>query len=654
MSETAQNWYSAAEIAAMGLPGVPSSKQGIQSRIESENWLAPEREGQTWRRRQGRGGGFEFTVYALPLPARAALALKDAPVSAETYLGRRERADLWARFDALPERAKGKARAALEVIQAVEILVQNGTGKTRAVQQVSRTAGVGHTTINNWYRDLRGFNRCDWLAALAPRHGGHREEAACDPEIMALLKADYLRLERPRFTDCYRRARAEATKRGVVIPSEKTLHRRVQALPSELLVLAREGADALKRLFPAQRRDRSVFHALQAVNADGHRWDVFVKWPDGTIGRPVMVAFQDLFSGMMLSWRIDRSENAETVRLAFGDLVEEYGIPSICYLDNGRNFASKWLTGGTPNRFRFKVREDEPSGVMTQLGVDIRWTTPYSGQSKPIERMFRDFAGGIAKHPAFAGAWTGNNPMAKPENYASAAIPIAVFEEVLAAGIAEHNGRIGRRTAVCGGKLSFAQAFRASYEASPITKATAEQRRLWLMTAESLSVGRKDGVIELLGNRYWCEDLLQHRGSKVVVRFDPQELHADLHVYRTDGVFIASAPCVADVGFSDRTAAQDHGRARRQFMRAQKEMLQAQKSMTLKELQAAYVPDIEQEDVPEARIVRPFIPAQSIGNAALAIEEDVEAQMRREDEEEEHYRAVRSVIAYRPRVVDLD
>ncbi len=102
-----------------------------------------------------------------------------------------------------------------------------------------------------------------------------------------------------------------------------------------------------------------MFHALEAVNADGHKFDVFVEWPIGNetrIVRPVLVGFQDIFSGTILSGRIDISENKETVRLVFGDMVEKYGIPKLCYLDNGRSFASKWLTGGVPNRCRFKVR----------------------------------------------------------------------------------------------------------------------------------------------------------------------------------------------------------------------------------------------------------------------------------------------------------
>ena len=87
-----------------------------------------------------------------------------------------------------------------------------------------------------------------------------------------------------------------------------------------------------------------------------------------------------------------------------------------CY---GTEFANKWLTGGTPTRFRFKVREDDALGVLPQMGVKVHWATPAHGQAKPIERTFRDFAEDIALHPAFAGAYVGHKPDAKPEDYGS-------------------------------------------------------------------------------------------------------------------------------------------------------------------------------------------------------------------------------------------
>ncbi|GBQ25046.1 transposase [Gluconacetobacter sacchari DSM 12717] len=628
-------WLSAAELAALRLPRMPATKQGIQARAASENWMSPEREGQTWRRRKGQGGGFEFTPYVLPMEAQAELASQlhrkrqeeqAEAERADAAMGERHREDLWRRFDALPDTLKEKARRAHRIIEAVELMERSGTVKTIALMHVARQESVGVTTIHNWYRDIRGIDRCDWLAALAPHYAGAAKRAECSPEAWAALKADYLRLSQPRFTDCYRRLADKAKGSGWSIPSEKTLKRRMDQFPPQLITVCRKGEEALKRMFPAQVRDRSSFHAMEAVNADGHKFDVFVAWPEGgkvKILRPILVAFQDLRSGMILAWRLDISENKEAVRLAFGDMVERWGIPKMCFLDNGRNFASKWLTGGVENRYRFKVREDEPTGIMPQLGVEVHWTWPYSGQSKPIERAFRDFSQSIAKHPAFEGAYTGNNPMAKPENYGSKAVPLDEFIKVVAEGIDEHNNRAGRRSRVCGGTLSFAQAFAESYVHAPIKKATAEQRRLWLMAAESINVGRTDGSIMLEGNRFWADFLLPLRGQSVVVRFDPQALQEDLHVYRLDGTYLGAAQCLEPAGFADKSAAQADNRRRAEWMKAAKRMKAAELDMSLGQLQALYAPSAtpdEPEDVIEAKVVRPIFSKSPVvvGNTALA------------------------------------
>ena len=369
-------------------------------------------------------------------------------------------------------------------------------------------------------------------------------------------------------------------------------------------------------MYPAQERTRGHFHALEAVNADGHKWDVFVRWPDGEIGRPLMVAFQDLYSGKLLAWRCDRSENKEATRLAFGDLVEEFGIPDHCWLDNGRAFASKWISGGTPNRYRFKVLDEEPLGLLTQLGVRVHWTTPYAGQSKPIERMFRDFATDTAKHPRFAGAYTGNNPLAKPENYRATAVPLDVFLATLGEAVAEHNARGGRRTAVCNGR-SFDDAFAESYARAPIRRATGAQRRLWLLAAQAVGTSRRDGSITLLDNRFWAPFLSEIRGSRVSVRFDPGCLQADLHVYALDGRYLGAAPCIEAVGFDDIAKAQAHARARNAWMRAQRTMLDAERRLSISDVAAMLPAPATPPPAPETKVVRLVT-----GNLALAARPD--------------------------------
>jgi len=614
-----KEWFSASEIAALGLPGLPATKARVIDFAERSAWST---QADLCRDRKGRGGGTEYHYSLLPCDAQANLAMQLVKIEEAseraTAKAQLTREEMWAWFDKLPEPKKAKARTKLQAIEAVQALMRGGVDKVVAVDMIARRHKVGKSSFYNWENCVAGIERHDWLPYLAPRHSGSSDRVDCSPEAWEFLKADYLRPEKPSLVGCFRRLERTAKAEGWTVPSLRTLERRIDELPKPLRVLAREGVDALKALYPAQTRDRGVFHALEAVNADGHRWDVFVRWPDGYVGRPMMVAFQDLYSGKMLSWRIDKSENRAAVRLAFGDLVQEFGIPDHCWLDNGRAFASKWLTGGTPNRFRFKLKDDEPAGLMTQVGVNIHWTTPYHGQAKPIERAFRDFAGDTAKHPKFSGAYTGNDPLAKPENYGSKAVPLDVFLAVVGEAVAEHNARVGRRSRVCNGR-SFDDVFAESYEKAPIRKATAEQRRLWLLAAEAIRVSPKDGVIDLLRNRFWAEFLHEHRGDRVVVRFDPEALRLPLHIYRLDGAYLGAAACQNAAGFNDMQAAQDHNRARNAWRKATREQLAAERKLSIGDV-AALLPEADEPPPPPAskvvRLVRGATALQPIPNTA--------------------------------------
>ncbi|ABS69746.1 Mu DNA binding I gamma subdomain [Xanthobacter versatilis] len=624
-----REWWTAAEFADLGLPDVPTAKKAVLAMIERVGGNAPDRQFTTenplgiWRRRQGRGGGREYRMDVLPGAAKAALALRlkraaapETPQEAEgAALALRDSAELWAWFDALPQKRKDEAKRRLDALLAVEELQKAGRPRDHALMDMASRIDVSLRTLYGWSHLVGGLDRADWLPALAPRHIGRVAEAEIPAEMWATFVSDYLRDSKPTIAACFRRTESAAQAAGLAIPSMKTFQRRVEAMPKTTVVLAREGVDGLKKLYPAQERDRSSFHALEAVNADGHVWDVFVKWLDGTVSRPVLIGFQDLYSGMILSWRIARTSDAATVLLAFGDLVETYGIPEHCWLDNGREFASKWFTGRQANRYRFKVKEEDPAGVLTQLGVQVHWTKPYSGQSKPIERAWRDFAGEIAKHPAFDGAYAGNSPDAKPESYGSKAVPIETFEKVVAAEIAAHNARAGRRSSVCGGRLSFQQAFAASYADAIIRKAAPAQSRLWLLACEGVKV-RSDASVHLEGNRYWDEKLTDMVGHKVILRFDPADLHAGVCVYRLDGAHVVDAPAIDKSGFRDVAEASAHGRARGAFLKAQRTLLDAVRTMSPDEVAAMSMQAEVPEALPEPRAIRPIFG----GAAALALQ----------------------------------
>lgn len=377
-----------------------------------------------------------------------------------------------------------------------------------------------------------------------------------------------------------------------------------QNVPRVTQVFARQGLSGLQRCFPPQIRDRSSLTALEGVNADCHKIDVFVQWPGiEKPVRPQIVAFQDLYSNKVLSWRVDLDPNKVAVMSAFGELIETWGIPKHCLFDNGREFANKWLTGGAPTRFRFKVREDDALGVLPLLGIQIHWATPAHGQAKPIERGFRDFADRIALDPRFAGAYVGNRPDAKPEDYGSRAIPRDEFLQVLAEGIAAHNARQGRLTDTAQGR-SFDDTFAASYATAPIRKATAEQSRLWLMGQERRKLHRDHGSLTLFKNGYWSDWMNEYAGQDVVARFDPENLHAGLHIYTPEGEYLGQAECREKVGFFDMVEARLHRKAERARHKAEKQLLDAVRPVSVHEF-ANELNTMPQPETPlvEAKVV---------------------------------------------------
>ena len=587
-----QDWYAISELLAMRHRLLPD---GATSLYRYLNDRMGEIGKKLWRVREGRGGEKEYHIDLLPPDVQAELRamqqIAAAKVAAEEAAGTR-RAALWDIYSHTSAKGKAEAQRRLAAVRLADELMQSGP-KGLAVAHVARQAGESEATVRRWMSMCKGIGRHDWLAAVTPRHVGGMARADCHPVALEMLKSDYLRPDAGSFKSCYDRMvdAAEANGWGK-IPHAKTLKRRIEReVGAAAVIYMRDGRQAAERLVPSLTRTREHLYAMQSWNADGHVWDIAVRWEDGEIGRPVIVGFQDVYSGMPVSHRIGRTESQELVRLALADGVESWGIPENVYFDNGRGFMSKWLTGGMKFRFRFKVKQEEPQGILVNLGVKVHAVRPYHGQSKPIERMWKDFEDRIARHPRMAGAYLGNKPDAKPENYGSRAIPIAEFRQFVAAEVRRHCLQAGRTSATAKGR-SLWETFRESYQAPTtlVRRATEAQRQFFLMAAQGVTARATNGELHLAGNRYWHEGLIGHRGRKLMVRFDPQNLHDDLHVYTLAGEPICVAACLAQEGFDNWEAAREIERKRRTYLRKLREVADLHRTLTAEEV-ADLVPD---------------------------------------------------------------
>lgn len=633
----ASSWFGAAELAELKLPGLPTTKRKINELAEAGRWLLRvDAAGYPLhRKRAGRGGGYEYNYAVLPQAAIAELirrgliqaAPKGAADSAQQPAPGPTRDGLWSWFDQQADSVKDEAKRRLKVIEAVETRVRRaGMSVTAAVAAAAIEHDVSVATIHAWRKAVKGARLDDYLPRLAPRRVGGGQRAEIDDGAWQFFLSAYLRFEEPTVTKAYDDLiELYAKPRGLEVPHIKTFKRRVDSdVDGRVVISRRKGADALRQTVPYQQRSVAGLSALQLVNIDGHKWDVFVEWPGSDTGKPViarpmMVAIQDVYSRKILAWRIGETESAHLTRLAFADLFSKWGIPEGCLLDNGRAFASKWITGGAKSRFRFTIREDDPTGLLPALGVNPHWALPYRGSSKPIERAFNTLCKHGAKDLVFAGAYVGNKPDAKPENYGEKAVPLDVFVKRVDQIIAAHNRKQGRRTEMARGR-SYDDAWNDSYSVAPIRKATPDQLKLALLTADRVNADRKTGEIRFMGNRYYDEagKLFDVRGQQVVIRFDPDNLHDRVHVYAADGRFVCEAEVKEAVGFLDMESAKTRMRQEADFRRRTRELEKHMDLLSAQQLVDAMPDDLDDEepDAPTPSVIRPVRPS---GRAVVAL-----------------------------------
>ncbi|HBL0734300.1 transposase domain-containing protein [Kluyvera cryocrescens] len=620
----------------IGLSCFPRSAPNIRKKLETASSCS-----EGMRRKRSGSKAMEYNTAILPVEARAELLLKRGKVETSkgvVTLARPAGGDmdsvrraLWQRWDAASDSARQLAEKWLPPLQMADELIGSGVTATTAFNTAAGMHAVSAASLRDKYYLVQKYAKSDWCAALIDRRGGSTREtrrAEFHEEAWQFLIADYLREEQPKFRKCYERLELAAKAHGWSIPSRSTAFRRVQSLDPAMVVACREGEHALMHLIPAQRRSVSHLNVMQWINGDGYQHNVFVKWFNGEIDRPKTWFWQDVKTRKIVGWRCDLTENTDSIRLSFMDVIEKYGIPEDFHItiDNTRAAANKWLTGGVKNRYRFTVREDDPLGLFPMIGATVHWTSVVAGkgwgQAKPVERAFG--VGGleeyIDKHPALAGAYTGPNPLAKPDNYGDRAVDADLFLEIIAEGVAMYNARQARETEMCEGKYSFDQVFERDLSQTIVRKPTEEQLRLFLLPAEAVTVNKKGeftltagGSLKGAKNVYHNPALMAPTLRKVVARFDPRNLHGSVLCYTLDGRFLCEAPCINPVAFNDTQAGREYSRQQKRLKKATKAIIAAQKQKDALEV-AELLPRLAEPAVPESRVVGIFRPA---GNALM-------------------------------------
>jgi hypothetical protein len=613
----------------------------------------------------GRGGGREVPFFALPALTQSWLRANDAKTQAwiksnaqpavREVIEKHEDAAakvearykaLWAAYEACSARAKSDAQRKALAAEAVFGLLRRKAPAMWAYEIVARhycggipTAADGEpawetfahaaileakgpvpaaphprrASVIRWRARVVNQPRGLWVPLLVPcwKGGGRRTEI---PEDIWKTFFDIWGTQSKQPVAVVYRKVVRLAKKDmpeVHLPKAAAFARRLKLVPWQVRICLREGEEALRNKTQSQERDHGQFRALERITADGHKFDVLVEWEDGSVSRPILLAIQDIPSGKILAWRIDKTENSDLIRLTYYDVIRNYGIPGAAYLDNGRAFASKFVSGGAHSRNKFKAIVTDPLGVFGIGGTRVVFCLPYSGRSKPIERAFRDIEDLVGKHGACVGAYTGNRPENKPENAGTKTVPESVFRGIVGKALAAHNAQEGRKSKACHGR-SFDETFNEDYAKGPIKKPTEEQLRLCRLAARRASCTSANGAVELYGSTYHHPNLaalfFERPRPELVVYFDPDDLKKPVSVYRYNhqdgtetGEFICDAEC-QDALFETQDGGEAHIKARSAVVKDTRRLIKSMGMLSAAEAEAR-IPDVVTAPLPIPAVI---------------------------------------------------
>ena len=510
-------------------------------------------------------------------------------------------------FNKLPLNAQDEAIRRTQLLLAFEDMeVPEGVTWSEAATHWAKAQGESRATLYKWRRSVAHLERHQWCYGLvSERRKGNMPgapKADIDPSLWAYIRQSWLTESKPALRPIYRRAVQLANARDLDLPSEKTIARRLAALPLPVVTLAREGEKALDAMYPPRRRDYSTLAVHEIWNSDGRMADVHVRWADGSVSRPIMVAWLELRTRTVLGWAIGKSESAHLVRLALGNALERSrAMPTTVYLDNGRAFASKELTGGQKNRYRFKAQDGEMQGTLTMAGVGVVWAKPYNGKAKPIESFWNTLAE-AEKRPEFVGAYCGNKPDNRPDEHdVKNAVDVALYEKVLHEELEAYHARPHRGDSMNGRAPQ--QLYGELMAHAVVRQPTADQIRRCKLAAQQVTLTRGGEVI-LLGNRYGSDTSAALPRGIYTAYYDPNDAMAPVELWNGADL-VATVPLISKTGFADRDSAQDHARAQNAFKRASREQKKAMQAM---DKAADWTTPRQPQAEPGAPLPRPKVP----------------------------------------------
>ncbi|MDL2327581.1 Mu transposase C-terminal domain-containing protein [Ruminococcaceae bacterium OttesenSCG-928-A11] len=395
--------------------------------------------------------------------------------------------------------------------------------------QTNPTDPLNTDRLFRWQRKYKASGKS--VSALVDRRGGHnRGQSSIPPDAWDYFYSMYMTLQKRTVQFCYNKTKNKYPG----IPSVSAFERRVRALPLLVKIHYREGKRAAKNKYPHMTRDFYSIDSNDIWYSDEYTMDCFAKDETGTPTRYSLLMWLDARSRLPVAWALQpRAATTDTIKRTLRQGIEQYGVPSRLYIDNGNIYKSK-----------DGLSRDFPLSLVNRLGIKTTYARPYSPEGKAAqERIFGTISSQFCRQwLTYCGSDNINRPeylqrpISHPKEYLEKHSPIKEeFITAFAAWIDEYI-----TTAHSGQAMEGKPPIQVYTENLKSRRVVSDHEALRLLCGRvETRIVQRNGI-QIFNNEYFNDALPMHLGETVTVIYDPDNLN-ELNIFDIHG----RAICVA-------------------------------------------------------------------------------------------------------------
>ena len=445
-----------------------------------------------------------------------------------------------------PVYARKKADKYMSILKATEGL--KGTALRNYINEWNRRYPEMKTSYQRVVEAKKLFKE-QGITGLLAKYGSKEGTTKINNEDFEYFKSLFLKEGAPTLQSCYNSTYGNAIKRncGEVpedFPSPSAFLRYLEKnIPEQFIYAARYGESAWNKKYHAYaERDFENIKAGQVWVSDHRQIDtaMIYKIPENTRDNirqliesieqkhkkpvfPWITVWSDFKTGKWLGWFLHAEDpNSDQIFQAFYSAASVYGLPEEIYIDNGKDYRCKDFSGGKRiYKMKDHINETKTRSLMAALNIEVHFSTPYNGQTKPVERDFKLMKEWLDK---LMPGYRGGNIKERPEILADEIkrgkiINIEDYKQVLETYINEVLHEYP-----CAGKkhkgMTRNELWNIEYTGG--RRISADALKLFCMrTSTEAQIGRNGIVVNRQYSLYyWAEWMIAQKGKKVFMRRD--------------------------------------------------------------------------------------------------------------------------------------